>query len=163
MEALGGNIIGVKARQLSLTPRNVTLTPEWKIEADDIILELTILRGRVEALESLNESKEIDGEIYDELLDAQKQGYLEKVKMAEALVGSVEERLETIRKQVQSLTRYLASAKLDHKSGHLDEPSLKIAKDSIEPTLKPLIAEKNDLTVYVKSLEKVIPARVSLS
>src|SRR5437016_518966 len=61
------------------------------------------------------------------------------------------------------LTRYLVNAKLDHKSGELDEESLKMAQGSIEPTLHPLIAERNDLAGSLKTLEEVLPSRVTIS
>ncbi len=163
VEGIGGNIASVKSRQIALTPRTVTLTPEWKIEAEEVITELSTLRKRVTALESLKESDEIDGEIYMEILAAQKAGYLDKVKSAEALADAIKARLGGVASQVSSLTRYLVNAKLDHKSGKLDESSLKLARESIEPSLRPLISEKNDLVASLKNLEKVLPSRVSVS
>ncbi len=163
VEATGGHIVAAKARQLALTPRSITLTPEWKLEAEDVISELSLLRKRVSALESLKDSREIDGEIYTELLDSQKAGYMEKVKSAEALAGSMKTRLVDTTSQISSLTKYLVNAKLDHKSGELDESSLRLAQESIEPTLRPLIAEKNDLASSLRTLEQVLPARVSLN
>ncbi len=163
VEGIGGNIISVKARQIALTPRAITLTPEWKIEAEELVSELTTLRKRVIALESLKESNEVDTDIYDEILAAQKTGYLDKVKSAEALADSIKARLGRITGQISSLTKYLVNAKLDHKSGNLDEPSLRLAQDSIEPSLRPLISERNDLVASLKNLEKVLPSRVALS
>ena len=162
VEAPGGQIVVAKARQIALTPRNITLTPDWKLESEDVISELTILRKRIGALESLKESKEIDNEIYSELVDSQKSGYLEKVKGAEALASSMKRRLSEITGNIASLTRYLVNAKLDHKSGELDDESLKLAQGSIEPTLRPLIAEKSDLASSLKTLEQVLPPRVNI-
>ena len=160
VEAAGGQIAIAKARQIALTPKNITLTPEWKLESEDIISELSLLRKRISALESLKETKEIDSEIYVELVDSQKAGYLEKVKTAEALAASMKRRLSEVTDNISSLTRYLVNAKLDHKSGDLDDESLKIAQGSIEPTLHPLIAEKADLSVSLKTLEQILPPRV---
>jgi len=162
VEVPGGQIMTAKARQLALTPRNITLTPDWKLESEDTISELTLLRKRIGALESLKESKEIEDEIYVELVDSQKAGYLEKVKAAEALAASMKRRLSEVTSNISSLTRYLVNAKLDHKSGELDDETLKLAQGSIEPTLRPLIAEKTDLTSSLKTLEQVLPARVSI-
>ncbi|HEY4822926.1 MAG TPA: CdvA-like protein [Candidatus Bathyarchaeia archaeon] len=160
---VGGNILAAKARQIALTPKTITLTPEWKVESEDVISELTTLRKRVNALESLKDTKEIDGEIYVEILESQKAGYLEKVKSAEATADSMKARLGLITGQISSLTRYLVNAKLGHKSGELDESSLKLAQESIGPSLRPLIAERNDLTASMKTLEKILPARVSMN
>ena len=162
VEAAGGQIAIAKARQIALTPKNITLTPEWKLESEDIISELSLLRKRISALESLKETKEIDSEIYVELVDSQKAGYLEKVKTAEALAASMKRRLSEVTDNISSLTRYLVNAKLDHKSGDLDDESLKIAQGSIEPTLHPLIAEKADLSVSLKTLEQILPSRVTV-
>jgi CdvA-like coiled-coil domain len=162
VEAPGGQIVIAKARQLAMTPRNITLTPDWKIESEDVISELTLLRKRIGALESLRETKEIDNEIYTELVESQKAGYLEKVKAAEALAASMKRRLSEVTGHISSLTRYLVNAKLDHKSGELDDDSLKLAQGSIEPTLRPLIAEKTDLAGSVKTLEQILPSRVTL-
>src|SRR2546430_1987969 len=35
VEAAGGLIVSAKARQLGLTPKIITLTPDWKLEAVD--------------------------------------------------------------------------------------------------------------------------------
>ena len=163
VEAPGGQIVSAKSRQLALTPKSITLTPDWKLESEDVISELSLLRKRISALESLKETKEIDGEIYAELVDSQKTGYFEKVKAAEALAGSMKRRFAEISGSISSLTKYLVNAKLDHKSGELDDESLKLAQGSIEPTLRPLIAERTDLAGSLKSLEQVLPTKVSLS
>jgi CdvA-like coiled-coil domain len=163
VEATGGIILTPKARQMALTPKTITISPEWKLESEDIISELTLLRKRVGALESLKDSREIDGEIYSELLESQKAGYLDKVKLASALVSSMRSRLAEITGQITSLTKYLINAKLDHKSGELDEASLKLAQGSIEPSLRPLIAERNDLNTSIKIVEQVLPSKVSVN
>jgi chromosome segregation ATPase len=163
VEVVGGSILAVKARQVALTPKTVTLTPEWKVEAEDIISELTTLRRRVSALESLRDAKEIDGEIYAEILDMQKAGYLDKMKKAEELLASIKAKLGQLTAQVSNLTKYLVNAKLDHKSGSLDESALKIARESIEPSLRPLIAERKDLATAAKTLEAILPTKVSAS
>lgn len=162
VEAPGGQIAIAKARQIALTPKNITLTPEWKLESEDIISELSILRKRIGALESLKETKEIDSEIYSELVESQKAGYLDKVKNAEALTISMKRRLSEVTGNISSLTKYLVNAKLDHKSGDLDDESLKLAQSSIEPTLRPLIAEKTDLSGSLKTLEQALPPRVAV-
>lgn len=162
VEAPGGQIAIAKARQIALTPKNITLTPEWKLESEDIISELSILRKRIGALESLKETKEIDSEIYSELVESQKAGYLDKVKNAEALTISMKRRLSEVTGNISSLTKYLVNAKLDHKSGDLDDESLKLAQSSIEPTLRPLIAEKTDLSGSLKTLEQTLPPRVAV-
>ena len=140
----------------------VTLTPEWKVESEEVTGELTTLRKRVEALESMKSSREIDGEIYEEILEAQKEGYQERVKIAVGLASSMNLRRGQLTAHISKLTKYLVNAKLDHKSGVMDESALKIAQDSIEPSLRPLIAERNDLNAKLKALEQVLPARVSL-
>ncbi|HYY91621.1 MAG TPA: CdvA-like protein [Candidatus Dormibacteraeota bacterium] len=162
VEAQGGQIVIAKARQLALTPRSITLSPDWKLESEDSIAELTLLRKRISALESLKETKEIDSEIYAELVESQRVGYLDKVKAAEALAASMKRRLSEVVGHISSLTRYLVNAKLDHKSGELDDESLKLAQGSIEPTLRPLIAEKTDLAGSLKALEQVLPSRVTI-
>jgi CdvA-like coiled-coil domain len=162
VEAAGGQIAIAKARQIALTPKNITLTPEWKLESEEVISELSTLRRRISALESLKDTKEIDNEIYSELVDSQRTGYLEKVKNAETLASSMKRRLSEVTDNISSLTRYLVNAKLDHKSGELDDESLKLAQGSIEPTLRPLMAEKIDLSNSLKTLEQILPSRVSL-
>ncbi len=163
VEAPGGQILNAKTRQLALTPKTITLTPNWKLESDDIVSELTLLRKRINALESLNATKEIDTEMYSELVDSQKVGYYEKMKTAEALASSMKRRLSEVTENISSLTKYLVNAKLDHKSGELDDDSLKLAQSSIEPTLRPLIAERTDLANSLKLVEQVLPARVNLT
>jgi hypothetical protein len=163
VEAVGNSILTFKARQIALTPKTVTVTPEWKLEVEDVVSELSLLRKRVGALEQLNDTKEIDGEIYAEILEAQKAGYLERVKMGEALAGYVKSQLSTVTGQIASLTKHLVNAKLDHKSGQLDHDALRLTQGSIEPSLKPLIGEKHDLVLALEKLESILPSRVSIS
>src|SRR2546427_780780 len=59
VEAAGGLIVSAKARQLGLTPKIITLTPDWKLEAVDIISELSLLRKRIIALGSLKTLEEV--------------------------------------------------------------------------------------------------------
>ncbi len=163
VEAVGGHIVASKSRQLALTPQSITLTPEWKLDSEDVVSELSVLRKRISALESLRDSREIDGDIYAELLESQKAGYLDKVRSAESLAGSMKAKLGEITGQISSLTKYLVNAKLDHKSGELDGVSLNLAEESIGPTLRPLIAERNDLLISLKNLEQVLPGRVTVT
>jgi len=88
---------------------------------------------------------------------------VEKVRAAEALAASMKRRFSEISNNITSLTRYLVNAKLDHKSGSLDDESLKLAQGSIEPNLRPLIAERTDLAGSLKALEQILPARVAIS
>lgn len=156
VEALAGQIVSAKTRQLSVTPKSVSLTPEWKLDSNDLIQELSILRKRVSALEELRSSGEIGGEVYNELLSAQKTGYAEKLHSGRQLLESMSQRHAGITAQISSLTKYLANAKLDHKSGILDESSFKIAEQSLKPTLAPLIMEKADLASTMKELETIL-------
>ncbi len=163
IEAVGGNILTAITRQVALTPRTVTVTPEWKLNAHETILELANLRKRITALESLKDTREIDTEIYSELLEAQKEGYLDKVKAGQELITSMRERSSDLSKQISSLTKYLVHARLGHKSGEVDDESLKLAQDSIQPSLRPLIAERNDLTTEILNLQKTLPTRVEVA
>ena len=139
------------------------MTPEWKLNSHETVSELTTLRKRIEALESLRGSKEIDSEIYAELLDAQNEGYLDRVKEGHALVEIMKARTRELNSQISNLTKYLVHARLGHKSGEVDDESLKIAQDSIEPSLRPLIAERKDLAAEMQSLQRALPTRVELS
>ncbi len=156
VEALAGQIVSAKTRQLSVTPKSVSLTPEWKLDANDLVQELSILLKRVSALEALRSSGEIGGEVYNELLSAQKTGYVEKLHSGRQLLESMSQRHAGITAQISTLTKYLANAKLDHKSGILDESSFKIAEQSLKPTLAPLIMEKADLASTMKQLETIL-------
>lgn len=163
IEAVGGNILTAKTRQVALTPKTVTVTPEWKLNAHETIAELATLRKRIAALESLRDSREIDTEIFTELLEAQKEGYLDKVKAGQALMASMKARSGELSSQISSLTKYLVHARLGHRSGEVDDESLKLAQESIQPSLRPLIAERNDLSAELESLQKILPARVEVS
>jgi len=163
IEAVGGSILTAKTRQVALTPNRVTVTPEWKLDSHDTISELATLGKRIVALESLKDSREIDAEIYAELLGAQKEGYLDKVKAGQALQCSMKARVGELNSQISSLMKYLVHARLGHKSGEVDDESLKLAQDSIQPSLKPLIAERNDLLAELRCLQETLPTRVEVS
>ena len=163
VESPGGNVIDIPSKSIMLTPKMVTATPEWKVDAHELTGEIATVKRRVVALEGLRDKGDVDREIYEELLEAQRSGYLSKVKQTEALVGALRAKLERTNNQLTSLTKHLVNAKLDYQSGEIDEASMKLAVGSIEPSLKPLIAEKNDLSTTLKTLEDLLPAHVRAS
>lgn len=163
VESQGGNVIDVPSKSIMLTPKTITAAPEWKVDAHDLTSEIATVKKRIVALEGLRDKGDVDREIYEELLEAQRSGYLSKIKQTEALVGSIRSRLERTNNQLTSLTKHLVNAKLDYQSGEIDEASMKLAVGSIEPSLKPLIAEKNDLSSTLKTLEDMLPSRVRTS
>ena len=163
VESPGGNVIDIPSKSIMLTPKMVTATPEWKVDAHELTGEIATVKKRIVALEGLRGKGDVDGEIYEELLEAQRSGYLSKVKQIEALVGALRVKLERTNNQLTSLTKHLVNAKLDYQSGEIDEASMKLAVGSIEPSLKPLIAEKNDLSSTLKTLEDLLPAHVRAS
>ena len=160
IESLGGNVIDVPAKSIMLTPKTITVTPEWKLDAQQVVSEITTVKKRLLALEGLRGKGDVEIEIYQELLEGQESGYLSKVKEAEAIANTVRTKLDYTNHRLSSLTRHLVNAKLDHQSGMIDEASFKLALGSIEPSIKPLIMEKNDLSTTLKSLENLIPTRV---
>ena len=163
VESSGGNVIDIPSKSIMLTPKMVTATPEWKVDAHELTGEIATVKRRIVALEGLRDKGDVDREIYEELLEAQRSGYLSKVKQTEALVGALRAKLERTNNQLTSLTKHLVNAKLDYQSGEIDEASMKLAVGSIEPSLKPLIAEKNDLSSTLKTLEDLLPAHVRAS
>jgi len=163
VESQGGNVIDVPSKSIMLTPKTITATPEWKVDAHELTGEIATVKRRIVALEGLRDKGDVDREIYEELLEAQRSGYMSKVKQTEALVASLRAKLERTNNQLTSLTKHLVNAKLDYQSGEIDEASMKLAVGSIEPSLKPLIAEKNDLSSTLKTLEDLLPAHVRAS
>ena len=163
VESQGGNVIDVPSKSIMLTPKTITAAPEWKVDAHELTSEIATVKKRIVALEGLRDKGDVDREIYEELLEAQRSGYLSKIKQTEALVGSIRSRLERTNNQLTSLTKHLVNAKLDYQSGEIDEASMKLAVGSIEPSLKPLIAEKNDLSSTLKTLEDMLPSHVRTS
>jgi hypothetical protein len=65
--------------------------------------------------------------------------------------------------QITSLAKYLVNSKLHHKRGELDEDSLKLAQESIEPSLRPLIGESINLDVSINEDEEVRLQRSALA
>jgi hypothetical protein len=163
VESQGGNVIDVPSKSIMLTPKTITAAPEWKVDAHELTSEIATVKKRIVALEGLRDKGDVDREIYEELLEAQRSGYLSKIKQTEALVGNIRSKLERTNNQLTSLTKHLVNAKLDYQSGEIDEASMKLAVGSIEPSLKPLIAEKNDLSSTLKTLEDMLPSRVRTS
>jgi len=157
VESQGGNVIDVPSKSIMLTPKTITAAPEWKVDAHELTSEIATVKKRIVALEGLRDKGDVDREIYEELLEAQRSGYLSKIKQTEALVGTIRTKLERTNIQLTSLTKHLVNAKLDYQSGEIDEASMKLAVGSIEPSLKPLIAEKNDLSSTLKALEDMLP------
>jgi hypothetical protein len=159
VESVAGQVISAKTRQLTVTPKTVSVIPDWKVETNDIVNELSVLYKRLSGLGSLRESGEIPVEIYTELLENQKKGYNEKLHAGKLLLESMHHRLNNTESQISSLSKYLATVKLDYKSGIIDISSLQIAEQSINPSLQSLILEKRDLVDSINRLEHSIASK----
>src|SRR6058998_383321 len=78
VESPGGNIIDIPSKSIMLTPKTVTATPEWKVDAHELSGEIATVKRRIVALEGLRDKGDVDREIYEELLEAQRSGYLSR-------------------------------------------------------------------------------------
>jgi hypothetical protein len=130
VESQGGNVIDVPSKSIMLTPKTITASPEWKVDAHELTSEIATVKKRIVALEGLRDKGDVDREIYEELLEAQRSGYLLKIKQTEALVGNIRSKLERTNNQLTSLTKHLVNAKLDYQSGEIEERPLKHSQDA---------------------------------
>src|SRR2546426_933772 len=78
-------------------------------------------------------------------------------------VESVGNSIITFKARQIALTTKAVTVTPDWKLVDEDEVALKLAQSSIEPSLRPLIGEKNDLALALRNLEGVLPSRVSVS
>ena len=154
-ELANGRLLQCPSSQILVKGDSLLLTPSWRIEAIQIQKEFELATRRVRALDELNKSGELQGEIYTNLKE-QHESVLEDVKgRRQGLISSLEERLADLNSQVRELQTLLANNKMLHTSREIEDSAYQIAGEAIRSGLERTLTEKKDVEEVVDHLSKL--------
>jgi len=154
-ELLNGKLMQCPSSQILMKSDSILLTPSWRIEAIQIQKEFELATRRVRALDELNKSGELQGDIYTNL-KKQHESVVEEVKeRRQSLISSLEERLAGLNSQVTDLQTLLANNKMLHTSREIDDSAYQIASEAIRSGLERTLTEKKDIEEVVEHLSKL--------
>ncbi len=149
-----GNLGQYPCENIVINRGEVILIPEWKVSSELIQKELDRVSRRIQALGDLLKDQQIPPNIYEELRKKQTATLAELKRRKEELVEGLKARSGQIDRQVDELIRFLIGVKMEYKAGIVDDLALTVACDAIEPSLRPLIEEKKDLSGTMERIEK---------
>jgi len=154
-ELANGELLQCPSSQLLMKGDSLVFTPSWRIEAIQLQKEFELATRRVRALDELNKSGELQGEIYTSL-KTQHESVAEEVKgRRQALLSSLEERLADLNSQLRDLQTLLANNKMLHTSREIDESAYLTASEAIRSGLDRTLTEKKDIEEVVDHLSKL--------
>jgi len=154
-ELANGKLLQCPSSQILMKGDSVVLTPSWRIEAIQIQKEFELATRRVRALDELNKSGDLQGDIYTNL-KKQHESVVEEAKgRRQGLISSLEERLADLNSQVRDLQTLLANNKMLHTSREIDDSAYQIASEAIRSGLERTLTEKKDIEEVVDHLSKL--------
>jgi len=154
-ELANGELLQCASSQVLMKGDSLVFTPSWRIEAIQIQKEFELATRRVRALDELNNSGELQGEIYTSL-KKQHESVVEEVKgRRQSLISSLEERLADLNSQLRDLQTLLANNKMLHTSKEIDDSAYRTASEAIRSGLERTLTEKRDIEEVVDHLSKL--------
>jgi len=155
LELANGELLQCASSQILMKADSLVFTPSWRIEAIQIQKEFELATRRVRALDELNKSGELQGEIYTSL-KKQHESVVEEVKgRRQGLMSNLEERLRDLNSQVRDLQILLANNKMLHTSREIDDSAYQVASEAIRSGLERMMTEKKDIEEVVDHLSKL--------
>jgi len=155
LELANGELLQCASSQILVKGDSLVYTPSWRIEAIQLQKEFEVATRRVNALDELNRSGELQGEIYTSL-KKQHESVVEEVKgRRQGLISGLEERLADLNSQLRDLQTLLANNKMLHTSREIDDYAYQAASEAIRSGLERTLTEKKDIEEVVEHLSKL--------
>ena len=155
LELANGELLQCASSQILMKGDSLVYTPPWRIEAIQLQKEFEVATRRVNALDELNRSGELQGEIYTSL-KKQNESVVEEVKgRRQGLISGLEERLADLNSQLRDLQTLLANNKMLHTSREIDDYAYQAASEAIRSGLERTLTEKKDIEEVVEHLSKL--------
>ena len=149
-----GRLVKYSAEQIMTDKDEVVIIPEWKIQAEQMIKELSTFRNRMDALEAMLEKEEVSKEIYENLKANQKQSIDSLKEKNNEFISCMKQRQEELDRQINELTNFLVEIRTGKKEGKIESSKYTKASKSIEQNLNFLFLEKKDVEDIIKESEE---------
>jgi len=151
VELGNGQFVNCQPSQIIINDKGITLLDEWKLEANNLKIELDLALRRLKALSDLHRQGDIQPEIYEDFRRNHDLNLNELETRREALtrkLASVSTRLD---QQIRELETFLANNKMQLAAGEIDPQAYKIATDSIEKGLGRAFSAKRDVEEMLRN------------
>jgi hypothetical protein len=149
-----GDLMRCPMERVVVNENSIHLEQPWRIEADELDRLYEVVAKRVQALEELYGSGEIEEEIYAELYKSHKSTLGELEERRRSLIEGLRSRISEKVEEIKELQMFLANNKILRASGEVDEYSYRISNDAIRRGLQKSISEKKEMEGLMERLER---------
>lgn len=131
---------------------SVSYVYQWKIDAQNIEKAMTLALKRLYALDELLRIGEIPRDIYEDFKKYHESSLSQLKDRRRILVDGLKERVNRLNSQIKELQVFLASLKMQHSTGELDEGTYKDMCAAIQSGLNRTSSEKEDIEATITEL-----------
>jgi len=157
-----GEYNGYSSEYVAIEGDIIKVLSELKVKASKLARELELVWKKTMALEELKESKEIPQEVYEHFRPQYEATLKELKGRAAEVVERIKERIAELDSQTRILQLALASAKVSHRIGEIDDAFFNSITNMIQTGVNRISSERKDLEASVVELEKLITAPPAL-
>jgi uncharacterized protein YlxP (DUF503 family) len=157
-----GEYNGYSTEYVAIEGDIIKILSELKVEAGKLAKELELAWKKSMALEELKEKKEIPQEVYEHFRPQYEATLKELKGRATEVVERIKERIAELESQTRILQLALASAKVSHRIGEIDDAFFNSITNMIQTGMNRISSERKDLEASIAELEKLIAAPPAL-
>jgi len=157
-----GEYNGYSTEYVAMEGDVIKILSELKAEASKVAKELELAWKKNLALEELREKKEVPQEVYEHF-SSQYEATLKELKSkATEVVEKIKGRIADLDSQTRILQLALASAKVSHRIGEIDDVFFNSIVNMIQTGMNRITNERRDLEASIAELEKLVTAPPAL-
>ena len=154
IELTNGGLLCCPCTQISLENDTVIVDYPWRVEANQLGEEFTLICRKNSALDKLHNSGEVAQEVYDEMQKQNEATIREITKRCQNLSDDLKDRIEDLNTQAKELRTFLANVKIEHMVGNIDEEAYKVSSEILQTMLNQSLLEKRDVELALNNLSK---------
>lgn len=154
IESGDGDLMRLPMERIIVNENSIHLEQPWRIEANELDRMYEVIANRIQALEELYNSGEIEEEIYAELHKSHKSALEELEERRKSLIEGLRAKISEKVEEIKELQMFLANNKILRASGEVDEYSYRISNDAIRRGLQRSISEKKEMEELLDRLER---------
>jgi hypothetical protein len=155
VELNDGNFDEYSSSYLVILEDSIMLLKDWELETKDLEWEWELIIKRMNAIQELYASGELQKEIYEDMKAQHELALRELKERSKELIGRLNDVKESFNKQIKILETFFASNKIQHSSGEIDSESYRVAIESIRNGLKRVVAQKQALEKSMENLANI--------
>jgi hypothetical protein len=155
VELNDGNFDEYSSSYLVILEDSIMLLKDWELETKDLEWEWELIIKRMNAIQELYASGELQKEIYEDMKAQHELALRELKERSKELIGRLNDVKESFNKQIKILETFFASNKIQHSSGEIDSESYRVTTESIRNGLKKVVAQKQALEKSMENLANI--------